>query len=73
MISMATIEAMSKAERLMAIDLIWSTLSDADKDVPSPAWHEEVLAARLEKVNRGEATFLTLEQAKERLAAKPSP
>lgn len=72
MISMATIEAMSKAERLMAIDLIWSTLSEGDKDMAAPEWHGEVLAKRLEKMNRGQASFLTLEQAKKRLAASPN-
>jgi hypothetical protein len=72
MITITDIEAMSKAERLMAIDLIWSSLSDADKEVKSPAWHGEVLAARMKKIDSGQAKFLTLDELKQRLNAKIS-
>ncbi len=35
--------------------------------VPSPAWHGEILAARMAKIERGEAEFLTVPELKERL------
>ncbi|MDX2227566.1 MAG: addiction module protein [Verrucomicrobiae bacterium] len=72
MITIQEIESMSKAERLIAIDLIWSTLSESDKEVSSPAWHGEVLASRMEKVNAGQAGFISLEQLRERLSSKTS-
>lgn len=37
------------------------------KSVPSPAWHGEVLAARAERVAKGEAEFREWADVKERL------
>ena len=70
MIKLSDIESMSKTERLLAIDLIWSTLSDPDKEITSPAWHGDVISARMEKVNSGHAKYLTIEQLKIRLNKK---
>ena len=67
MISLAEIQAMSKAERLMAIDLIWSTLSESANDQPSPDWHDKVLSRRLAKVDSGQGKFISLDQLKDRL------
>lgn len=72
MITIADIESMSKAERLMAMDMIWSSLSDHDKEVASPAWHGEVIASRMKKIESGQAKFLTLDELKERLNTKIS-
>jgi hypothetical protein len=44
----------------------------APEAVASPDWHEEVLAGRLAKMERGEGEFLTLAQWKDRLQ-KPTP
>ena len=42
------------------------SLDDQD-DTPSPEWHRDVLAQREAEIESGEATFLTLDQLKERL------
>jgi putative addiction module component (TIGR02574 family) len=67
MIQAAEIDRMSVEERLQAMELLWASLARAPETLPSPGWHGEVLAARLAKVERGEAEFLTMDQLKERL------
>jgi putative addiction module component (TIGR02574 family) len=61
------IEQMSVEERLQAMELLWDSITRTPKAVPSPPWHEEVLASRLAKIERGEGEFLTVAQLKERL------
>ena len=67
MIQAADIERMSIAERLQTVELLWDSLAQTPEAVPSPAWHGEVIAARLAKIERGEGKFLTLAELKERL------
>lgn len=54
-------------ERLQAIELLWDSISRQGDSVPSPAWHEEVLAARRAKVEAGEAKFLSIPELRHRL------
>ena len=67
MIQAAEIEKMSLDERLQTMELLWASLASTPDAVPSPAWHGEVLAARMAKIERGEAEFLTVPELKERL------
>jgi len=66
MISASDIEQMPLEERLQAMELLWASLKQTPDGVPSPAWHGEVLADRLSKIERGEGEFLILAAAKER-------
>ena len=61
------VSRLSKAERLQAIEWLWASLSKEQRDLESPEWHGEVLAARKAKADAGEAQFLSVEQLKERL------
>jgi len=72
MIQAADIEQMSVEERLQTMELLWASLARTPDAVPSPHWHEEVLAARLAKIQRGDDEFLTVNELKERLQ-KPTP
>ena len=72
MMQTAEIERMSLEERLQAMELLWTSLTRTPDVVPSPAWHGEVLAGRLAKIEGGEGEFLTLSQVRERLQ-KPAP
>ena len=54
------IERMSVAERLQAIDQLWDSLNRHD-EIPSPDWHQDVLADRKARAQRGEAKLLTLD------------
>ena len=67
MIEAAEIERMSKTERLQAMELLWNSISSDPESVESPAWHGEILAKRLARVETGKGKFLTLSQLKKRL------
>jgi putative addiction module component (TIGR02574 family) len=59
------IARLSPSERLQLMEVLWNGLR---KDEPqSPAWHGEILAARLEKAETGKAEFLTIPELKKRL------
>jgi putative addiction module component (TIGR02574 family) len=67
MIDASQIEKMSVSERLQAMDQLWDSLNRSDEEIPSPDWHQEVLADRKARAQRGEAKFLTLDQLRSRL------
>lgn len=67
MIESSQIEKMSVTERLQAMDQLWDSLTRAGDEISSPDWHQEVLADRKARAQRGEAKFLTLAQLRSRL------
>ena len=70
MIESSEIERMSVTERLQAMDQLWGSLNNRHGDeVPSPDWHQDVLADRKARAERGEARFLTLDQLRSRYEA----
>ena len=58
---------MSVAEKLEAMEAIWTSLCSKPEDVASPAWHEDVLAERKQRLASGEATVSDWGEAKKRL------
>ncbi|WP_116037944.1 addiction module protein [Rhodohalobacter sp. SW132] len=70
MITNKDIEKMSTSERLKAIEMIWETISTPSDSVHSPAWHKEILKSREDKVSSGNATFLNMDEVRERLKKK---
>jgi putative addiction module component len=67
MIELSQIESMSVTERLQAMDQLWDSLRRSGEEIPSPEWHQDVLADRKARAQRGEAKFLTLAQLRSRL------
>ena len=67
MIESSDIERMSVTERLQAMDQLWDSLTRDSDEVSSPDWHQDVLADRKARAQRGEAKFLTLAQLRSRL------
>lgn len=67
MLDEATIEQMTSEEQMKAMELLWRALSKNDKAIQSPEWHQDVLATRLAKIERGEGEFLTILETKRRL------
>ena len=67
MIGAAEIEKMTLKQKLEAMELLWKSISENPDEVPSPAWHEDIVAARLAKINKGEAKFLSVQEARQRL------
>lgn len=61
------IEKMSVTERLQAMDQLWDSLNRCGDEIPSPDWHQDVLAERKARAQSGEAKFLTLAELRSRL------
>ena len=61
---------MSHAAKLRVMEELWDDLCHSSEGVPSPTWHGEVLAARAERVAKGEAGFREWADVKERLLRK---
>lgn len=53
---------MSVTERLRAMDQLWDSLTRDNDVLPSPDWHQDVLADRKARAQRGEAKLLALDQ-----------
>jgi len=49
------------------MDQLWNSLNRCGDEIPSPDWHQDVLADRKARAQRGEAKFLTLDQLRSRL------
>ena len=61
------LDSMSVAEKMEAMETIWSSLCQKPGDVRSPEWHEGVLAERTRRLASGESTVSTWNDAKARL------
>ena len=62
-----SLESMTVQEKLVLMERLWDDLSRRPDDVPSPAWHGDVLAERIAAVREGRTSFVDWEEAKERL------
>ena len=58
------LDKMSATDKLQAIEEIWTDLSRVSDDVPSPAWHADVLRAREQRISDGRSRFLDIAEAK---------
>lgn len=61
------IQQMSTSDRLQSMEILWDALCHDTEEPPSPEWHGAVLADRKKLIESGEATFMSLEAARERL------
>ena len=61
------LDQMTTAEKLRALEMIWSDLSRHEDKLESPAWHEQVLKERDERVASGQESFVDWESAKSEL------
>ncbi len=61
------IEKMSVEEKLRVMEALWADLSRNSQKVSSPAWHEELLLDRGERVRTGQEQFLDWDAAKREL------
>jgi hypothetical protein len=58
---------MTIGDKLAIMELLWDDLSRTPDDMPSPAWHAEVLAERERRIEKGETHFSDLADVEERL------
>ena len=58
---------MTVTQKLQMLEAIWDDLSQSPTDVPSPDWHGDILAKRIEAVEEEQSTFQDWEEAKKEL------
>ena len=61
------LDQMTVAEKLRVMESLWADLSRNEQELESPAWHEQVLKERDERVRSGAETFVDWETAKRQL------
>jgi putative addiction module component (TIGR02574 family) len=49
------------------MEALWRSLSKHENQVPVPDWHKQVLDERQRQIDAGEASFVSLEEMKERV------
>ena len=59
------LDKMTTSEKLSAMEELWDDLCRDAQSVPSPTWHEKILADRENRVAEGTAKFIDLHEAKE--------
>lgn len=64
------LEKMSRADKLRAMEELWTDLARDEDELASPDWHEEVLRESEAAVEAGAARFDCWEEAKKRLRRK---
>jgi hypothetical protein len=58
---------MSISEKLRIMELLWDDLCHTESDIPSPQWHESVLAERKNLIREGKDEFVDWDQAKKEM------
>ena len=61
------LKEMSLHEKLMAIETIWDDICHSASDIPSPAWHEDVLKERDRNMKNGADKLMNWDNAKQQL------
>ena len=62
--NIAEISKMSVLERLQTMEALWDSLTREPSGIKSPDWHEEILSDRKQKIENGNAIFISLEELK---------
>ncbi len=63
----AQLDQLSTTDKLRTMEYLWDDLCRHADEVPSPAWHGEVLAQREQAVAEGSAVFRDWEVEKSRI------
>lgn len=58
------IKKMSTIERLQAMEVLWDSLLYEEDGIDSPEWHKEILEERKNKIENGNASFISLKKLK---------
>ena len=67
MVMTLPLDTMTISDKLQMMETIWNNLIQVSQAMPSPAWHRDVLAARMERVNKGESTYSDWSDVKDRI------
>lgn len=63
----AQLDQLTAAEKIRTMEYLWDGLCRHADEVPSPAWHADVLAQREQTVADGSAVFRDWEEEKSRI------
>lgn len=63
----AEISKMSNRERLQSMEALWDAICQDSEGLQTPEWHGRVLGERKQRLESGEAKFVSIEEARERL------
>ena len=63
---------MTLEEKLAAMESLWEDLARSPENIKSPAWHEEILDERRQRVVEGKARFKDWKKAKAEIRKKTS-
>ncbi|HUG67959.1 MAG TPA: addiction module protein [Pirellulaceae bacterium] len=66
------ISSMTTAEKLEAMEQLWASLQSQSDEFSPPEWHRQVLAERQTRLDRGETTFSSLDEVRDRLGKRES-
>ena len=66
--TIAEVSKMSVLERLETMEALWDSLTREPTGIKSPKWHEDILSNRKEKIESGNADFISLEELKSKHA-----
>jgi hypothetical protein len=61
------LDQMTSAEKLRAMEALWTDLSRSEENIQSPSWHGQVLEEREARVKSGQEKFMDWEAAKQEL------
>lgn len=64
--SIDEIKKLDVKERIILMNDIWASLETENTKIESPSWHEDILKARVKKINSNDAKYITLEELKSR-------
>jgi len=67
---LVSVEQMSLAEKLRAMETLWNDLCRREEGVPVEQWHQDLLDERERLIEQGRAAFMDWETAKKRIAGK---
>ena len=65
------LSSMTLADKLQAMETLWADISKTPEELPSPAWHGEVLRERRRLVDEGALKFQDWDSAIAELRREP--
>jgi hypothetical protein len=66
------LDRMSLPEKLRLMEVLWDDLTRKPDDIPSPAWHKDVLEDIRRRAESGEEQFSDWESAKKEIRRRVS-
>ncbi|MBF0119229.1 MAG: addiction module protein [Desulfobacterales bacterium] len=58
------IKKMSTVELFQTMEAIWDSLLHNEVEIESPEWHQDILAERKKKIEKGKGEFISIQTLK---------